>query len=78
MLGINSYLHLKTNLKISKCEDMVTLSCFLTIFAKRGWGRGATSMTSCLPSWRMKPFPNGATLKGKNLFLREQILSFKS
>ena len=40
--------------------------------------KGNNFMTSCLLSRTMKPFQNGVYLKGKNLLLGEQILSFKS
>ena len=41
--------------------------------------RDKTFMTSCLlPSWIAQAFQNESTLEGKNLLLKEQILSFKS
>ena len=40
--------------------------------------RGKTFVASSIFPWKTNSFQNGSTLKGKNLLLLEQILSFKS
>ena len=40
--------------------------------------RGTNFVTDWLFSWITKPFQNGSTLRGKNLLLEEQILSYES
>ena len=49
-----------------------------TLHWERSRGKGEQLLISYLFPWKTKSFQKGSTLKGKNLLLEEQILSFKS
>ena len=49
-----------------------------TFMFEHHFTKGSNFVTSCLLPWRRNPSKLGFTLKGKNLLLEEQILSFKS
>ena len=56
---------------VPRCKATLLHVFFLPFF-------NMISVTSCLLPWAKNSFQNEVTLKGKNLLLQEQVLSFKS